>query len=316
MWPSQETLKLFVSAEFLTGAAFGIGALALGLVAARVWRHRAPVPVHGLLLTAATMAAMPIAHKIPLRLIAGCVLLAAAGAGFRSVRKIPLAAAASAIPGAVVVAFVTPLPEMGSAIWLVFAIMVVGSPLLATFDMRFREFGLGPVLMTLTVAAAFTVLPETSHIVVMLGVAIPLGILGWPRINAAIGGAGSYALMGMYAWVVASGGEARISSIFGAAAALGVFLAEPLARRFGGAQMVLAMERYPRRSVILSAVFSHAVVLAIAGRLAGTRATALSASIIAIATVVTAAGGIAAMYRGFTGSRPVGISGTEDQGPV
>lgn len=316
MLPSQETLKLFISAEFLTGVAFGVGALGLGLLAARVWRRNWPVASYGLLTTAATFLAMPVAHKIPLRLVAGCTILAVAGAGFRFASTVPLAAAAVAVPGAVVVAFVTPMPEMGSVIWLIFALIVVGSPVLAAFDERYGEFGFGPVLLTLTVAAGFAVLPETSHVVVMLGVAIPLGFLGWPKVHAAVGGAGSYALMGVYAWVVASGGEARTSAIVGSVGALGIFVAEPLARRFVGARASLPFERYSARAITMGALLAHALVLGFAARAAGIRDTVLPAVVIAVAAMLLATGALVAMYRWSDGRRPAGISEAGDHGPV
>ncbi len=99
-------------------------------------------------------------------------------------RKAPLLPALLAIPGAWWITQKADLPVEGWLVWLLFATIVIGAPLAAAFDRQHAKAGFGPVLLALTIAAAYTTLPDTEEILVLFGVAIPLVLLAWPKARA------------------------------------------------------------------------------------------------------------------------------------
>ena len=65
--------------------------------------------------------------------------------------------------------------------------IVIGAPLTAFFDRPHARAGHGAVLLALTIAAAYTTLPDTEEILVLFGVAIPLVLHAWPKPLASLG---------------------------------------------------------------------------------------------------------------------------------
>jgi len=207
--PSRETLEAFASDEFLTGLAYGIGALILGLVVAYLWRRRCntPAPVVGLLLTGGALAGLSATRGLPSDLWIGLVLLAVAGGLYPWARRVPLLAAVVAIPGAWWVTQVVELPGARWVPWLLFAWIVLGAPLVTSFDRHFQDRGYGPVLVAISIAGMFVTLPDTEEILVVFGVAVALVFLAWPKVFGSLGAVGIYPLLGVLAWVIAFGRE-------------------------------------------------------------------------------------------------------------
>jgi hypothetical protein len=249
----------------LTGLAVG---LAFGLVGAAVclnrwnWRRQrrpgSPTPVAGLALAAAS--ALGIAITATTRpagtLLPGLVVLAAAGGLLRRARaagpggaagaRAPglAGAAALALAGATVTAWSLAADDgLALGLWVVAAICVTGA-LLDDFDRYRQRQGLAPVLLAVSVAGVYGTVPDVEAVVVVVGAALPIALLGWPgplawpRSAAAqpppsLGGAGAFATAGLLVWTVAAGGSARPGSIVGGLACLGLLALEPLSRRLG-----------------------------------------------------------------------------------
>ncbi len=315
MWPSAETLELFTTRGFLSGLTLGTAALGIGALVARRSSRTGAVPIHGVLVVLATLLAMPAVRDVPLRLIAGLAILAAAGLAYGSMTSWPMLASASAVPGALAISFIAPLPDLGAAVWIVFAIVAVGSPLVASFDYQYQALGIGPLLFVTTSAAAFSVVPDTEELLVMLGATAPLALAGWNRIGLRIGGAGSFAVMGLYAWLIAQGGQARFSSMVGAAGAVGLFAAEPVARRLAGHRWTGLLATYSTGKVRIWAAAGHALILSVAARFAGVRSSTWEAVAISASAIGLFAFLIARQSR-HTRRQPVaGDSALENHGP-
>lgn len=219
-----------------TGLGFGVAGLALGL-ALGVAGHRAgrsPAPVAGLLLAVATSLAIAQERVLPQRLVVALALLAAAGgvaeaAGW-SPRRSDLLGLVLSVPGAWLVAHQNGLvPGFWSRSALVVAI-AVGATLVADFDHRHRQRGLGPVLLAVSAVGVYLSVPDTERALLFMGAALPLAALGWPRASASLGRAGAYAATGLLVWVAGADGRARPASVVAAVACLGLFMVEPAAR--------------------------------------------------------------------------------------
>ena len=280
----------FTTNDFLAGLKWGGAALAAGLVLALIWGRwrKTPAPLVGALLVGAAYLAMPTARELPDALWQGAAMLAGAGLLFPWARKAPLLPAILAIPGAWWITQKADLPVDGWLTWLLFTMIVIGAPLTASFDRQHARAGFGPVLLALTIAGAYTTLPDTEEILVLFGVAIPLVLLAWPKPLASLGAWGAYPAIGLLAWVIAWGGRGRETAIIGAAASLGLLVAEPIARWFSRRSATL-LDRLPTGAggAVLAGLL-QLIVVAVIARVAGLQSDSILAGGIAVAALVVA----------------------------
>ena len=278
----------FTTDEFLQGLKWGAAALAAGLILALIWRRwrKSPAPLVGALLVGAAYLAMPTARELPEALWQGLAMLAGAGVLFPWARKAPLLPAILAVPGAWWITQKADLPVDAWLVWLLLAIIVIGAPLAATFDRQHAETGYGPVLLALTIAGAYTTLPDTEEILVLLGVTLPLVLLAWPKALASLGAWGAYPAVGLLAWVIAWGGRGREGSIIGAAACLGLLVAEPIARYVARRSATL-LDRLPAGAggAVLAGL-AQVIVVAVTARVAGLQDDPIPAGLIALAALL------------------------------
>ena len=273
--------------EFLTGLAAGSVALAVGALASMgrrgrgrhdVERHRVEWHSAGLLFAAAALVGLDLTHDAPGGLIGGTALVAAgaavAGAAVGGTARLALVARASAVvPGAWVVAAHGAIPGEAWVRVLVFATIVVGGALVADLDRRTARLGLGPVLFAVSVGGVYATVPDTEQALVLLGVAGPVALLGWPLRRAGLGQAGSAAAVAVLAWSAAVGGVGRPSSIVGAVGCLGLFV-------------VAALSRRPIRLPLPAIVGAHALLVLISARVAGLRPTVRAAVTVVVVELV------------------------------
>lgn len=121
--------------------------------------------------------------------------------------------------------------------WLVFAfpLTVVGLAAGLWAWGRLPQAGLVGPLMGIGVAGAWVTIPETDLFVVLLGAAIPLGLVTlWPS-SARPSAAGALALAGVFAWLVIQGGMPRPWTVAASWAAVATipFIAALINRGFG-----------------------------------------------------------------------------------
>ncbi len=115
--------------------------------------------------------------------------------------------------------------------WLVILGTAILGPLAAETDRDLGRLGLGPVMWLFTIGAVYSTVPDTELILVLLGVAMPLALLGLPFRLARLGEGGSAAAIGLMLWVAAQGGWARPGSIVGSVGALALFVTIPIGHR-------------------------------------------------------------------------------------
>ena len=273
--------------EFLTGLVAGGVALALRLLVSVGSRARARPGWEwgsaGLLFAGAALVGLDVTHGVAGGLVGGTALAAAGaaiagtvvdGTAVRGTRRLSLVAqAAAVVPGAWVVAAHSAIPGEPWVRVLVFATIVAGSALVADLDRRTARLGLGPVLFAVSVGGVYATVPDTEQALVLLGVAVPVALLGWPLRRAGLGRAGSAAAVSVLAWTAAVGGVGRPSSIVGAVGCLGLFVVGPVIRR-------------PVRLRFSALVATHALLVLISARVAGLRPTVRAAVTVVLLELV------------------------------
>jgi hypothetical protein len=280
------------STEFRHGLEAGIPcAIVGGLVGmACVFRFRRPAPVGGLLITIAFVFGARHSTALPHNVTNGLVLLVLAGFVTELLtvlwRPLVLAGAGLAIPGALVL---TSQTGSAAASWirtLVVVTVAVGGTLVADFDHHYHATGWSVVLYAVSVLGLYSTVPDTERALVLLGACLPLMLLGWPVPVGSFGTTGSYAAVGVFAWVAAFEGVGRRSSVIGGVTCLGLFLIEPVFRLLK-LQAPTMFDKLPKTPLsVVPVAAAHAVLVAAASRMAGLRPTVRQAGELAVLDLV------------------------------
>lgn len=270
--------------EFQAGLTFGLVGLGLVLLAGALLRlssrSTGPIPIAGLVVVGAGVAALSQTERLPDGLAPGLGALLLGGLVSDIFRAPWPATLILAVPGAWLTAFATDLPEVGWIRVLVLASAVVGGTLLSDFDSRWCRRGLGPVLLAVSMLGIYATVPDTEQALVLLGLALPLALTSWPWPVASLRVAGSLATTGLVVWTISAGGAGRTTSIIGGLACLGVLVLEPITRGLR-ADRRSALELVPlRRWWVVATALAHLVVVYVAFRVAGLRATLVEATVI------------------------------------
>jgi len=282
--------------SFSAGLRPGVLALGVGLLVALVWRAAGDElpPVAGLLLGSAAIFGLASSGRLPDGLVLGLAALGVGGLLAEALGTKPLVLAGFAVPGAYVLVAHAELVDVVWVRLLVGGAIVLGSVLLTDFDARWAEQGAGPVLIAISGAAIWAIVPDTEQALVLLGAAIPLCLLGWPRAVAAIGPGGSCVAVGVLAWTGAAGGADRLSSIIGATASLGLFFVEPLSLWFAKVRSGPFVRVAGQWWAVFPLATAHVMLVLVAGRFAGVQRTVAVAAWVA-ATALGAAVIVAAL---------------------
>ena len=299
---------LLEGAEFRTAVPFGFAALVLGVAVGLLWRRSgrsSQVPLAGILVVVAgALALREQVASAPGRLIVdpvlasglvlGLGLLLLAGVVADTMRWPLPVAALLAVPGAAVVATSTDLVDVPWIRVTVATGAVLGGWTMASLDRRWAADGLVPPLLALSAVGIYFTVPDTEEAMVLLGVAAPLAVLGWPLRLARMGTGGSLAVTGFLCWTVAAGGYGRPSSIVGGLACLGLLFVEPLGRlATGGSAWTWRRGRYAP----YAAMAVHLALVYVASRVAGLRRTVPAAIGVAGAELVLATAALAVVGR-------------------
>ncbi len=207
--------------------------------------------------------------------------------------------ARTAVPIGAVLALVAGIvladPSAGSAIWITLILVLVpaiAGTTTADFDRRTARHGLGPVLMLVSIGGLYTTVPDTELALVVLGAAIPVTLLAWPRAWARLGAGGAYAAIGLYVWVATVEGAGRTGSIVGAVAVLALLVLEPIGRLVGPR---VPVERLPpilttARVTPYTLVVAQLLLVAWASRVAGLADDPITALVLALPALVLGLG--------------------------
>lgn len=282
----ESAFDAFVDPFFVRGMIAGFVVLALGIV---FWSVRGRDEVQrsgGLLVVAATMVVLAESGMLGLSQFLGVTLLAIAGLFHRSVAV----GALLAIPGA----FLVTRPEAGGPqswfLWFAMVAIVLAGPLVAAFDDRYGQTGLPLPLFGISALGMFLIPPDTEGAMVLLGVAGIAGFLGWPRPFASLGGAGSYAAVGVYLFVAAEGAAGRPASIIASAAVLGLLLVVPIAIRLRSVGWARQLDRVNAIFPLFAQLVLVVLISRTAGRIEGVvGAVVLTVGLMAAAGVIVLA---------------------------
>jgi hypothetical protein len=294
-------VDLLQEAGFHDGLAAGL-LTSLGVAAfALARKFRSPVPLAGIAASAAAVIGLRWAIGVSDDLITSMAALALGGLLARFLGSNLLVRSLAAVPGAVLTADAIGSDEVD---WLwPFAVVatMAGAALVADFDQHRAKTGLGPVLMAVTALGVYATVPDTDHAVVLFGALLPAALLGWPRVVASLGVAGSYATVGIVVWTAAVDGRGRLGSVIGGTACLGIMLLEPLLRRLPAGRLELGTEGFPRRPWLLLAG-AHLALVVLCSRVAGFEASPVMAVVIAGAAFAVVALALTLQER--TGPQP------------
>ncbi len=155
--------------------------------------------------------------------------------------------------------------------------VLAGSAAIAEWPQWDAVQSVGPVMLAITIFGTYVTTPDTEHTVVVLGVALAVGVTGWPIRATRVGGAGGAAFVGLVAWLAATDGAARPGAVVGASACVGAFVFPPFLRWLG----TFAQRARPRTApVALTVLGTHCVVVALCSRVAGLEQSALAALVV------------------------------------
>ena len=272
------------SPEFLAGLRWGgitaAAALLIGIAWHR-WREE-PAPVAGLAVVVATGLGMQLVRPLHQNLLIGLALLAVAGAIFPWTRRVPFLPGLVALPGAWLIGR-SDLPGPGWVVPLVIVVIALGGAAISWFDENGGGSPLPMLLFAIAAAGVWVTVPDTEEALLLLGAMAAPTLVAWPLRLARLGPIGAHTLIGLYMWVVAWGGRGREGSVVGATAALGMLVAAPIGSWIARKQQVTTRVRPGLLLVVL-----QFLVVAVTARVAGLRAEASDAAIIAVPTLAAA----------------------------
>ncbi|MEO6469621.1 MAG: hypothetical protein ABIP21_11015, partial [Acidimicrobiia bacterium] len=114
------------------------------------------------------------------------------------------------------------------------------------------------------------------------GAAVPLAFCGWPKRWSRMGAGGIGAAIGVFAWVAAIEGRGRPGSIVGAAASLGLFLAEPIGRKLTKGRLAALSRSVTVGMYECCMLGSQLLVVGYASRVAGLEETGADAFLLLV----------------------------------
>lgn len=248
-------------------------------VFARRAEDSAPLPIGGALITVITLGAVALADTLPQSAIVGLVLIGALTAVAGRLGSVWMMALAS-VPGVIVLS----LAARSEPGW-VMAVTVLAIPLagalVAEFDTRYGNLGLGILFFGLAATGTFLAVPDTELVRTLFAVCLPLTFLAWPRVLVRLGGAGSFLAIGVFAYFTALGGINRPASVIGAMACLGFLVLEPVVARLRPRLKRLVDFIRPTAEAAIWASIPQLIVVYLTSRVAAHFTSLTSATLVA-----------------------------------
>lgn len=196
-----------------------------------------------------------------------------------------LAGALLAIPGGVVIASGVSGRPAWTAALLIAGPAIAGSAT-ADLDERLAASGTAALAFAVALGGMYATVPDTELVRIALGAAVWLTLLAWPFALGRIGRGGAYTASGLFLWIAVVAGGGRSGSTVGAAACLGMLIAEPLGRLFAGP---VPIRSRPRGTTAPALIIGGQCALALyCARVAGFEVLASNAALLALPALVAA----------------------------
>lgn len=273
-------------------------AVLLALAALRLRRFGRPLPAAGLAISGAGLVAIAVAEAEEAWGTLHVLGVAAGAAGAWAGRdlRLPLAVRPLlVVPGAAVTVEAMHLADRATVVWPTVVLAAIAAVLVGDADESLARSAAGPPLLAVSIFGMYATIPETSQILPVLVVAVPIALVGGPLRLARLGTAGSGAVIVLLAAVVAEGGQARAASIVGGLACTGVLALEPVARRFAPTAPPWPADWRAPRILVLTGL--HVVVVLVASRVAGIRDDLEGAIVIAAVAGALGLGALVVLLR-------------------
>ena len=239
-------------------------------------RVRRPLPIAGLAIVAGTLLAIAARRSVPGELLVAIVGIGAV-CGIGRARLAPGPATLCAVPFALLLA--STLDDQPG--WLRVIVVVVasaGAVAVAETDELWRETGVTPLLLAISAVAIYLAVPDTEETAALLGVVLPVALLGWPLRAASLGRAGGGAATALVVWIVATDGRAAPPAVLGGLACLALLLG--LAP--GHARRPAPATRAGRSvEIVLAVVVIHGFLALVAARIGAAHADLTRAVVVA-----------------------------------
>jgi hypothetical protein len=215
-------------------------------------------------------------------------LLLAAGVVGEVIGLPPIARMILAVPGAIVLATGSGIPDPEWVRVFVAGTTVVGAALIESLDRRCDQLGLGPLLMAVSMVGLYETVPDPDFALLLVGAALPITLLSWPVPLARLGSPGAAAAAGFLAWADAVGGRGRLGTVVAGGACLGLFAIEPLAHLLLRGRPTVIERLAPRRSTPILIVLVQLGIAAACTRIASGGRSPIGAAEIASISLVFA----------------------------
>lgn len=171
--------------------------------------------------------------------------------------------------------------QLSNALLAAFAMatIVLAASLASQVALRIPEVAW--FLLLITATGVFLTVPETDNASSLLAAFLVFVPPALVRRSPKIGPPGIAAMTVLLVWVAVDGGTAREGSILGAVASYGMFIVEPVARALG-ARLPLLRTVPLARIGTTGIVVTHALIVALASRLAGLQERGRSAAVMLV----------------------------------
>jgi hypothetical protein len=259
----------------------------LGIAGIAAWRRDSeplPMPVLGLVGAVAAVFGLRSTDYWTGDLLLGLVALGAGGAAItvlgRYFEAPLLAGAVLAVPGALLTAAAVDANPLDWVQPFVVVAIVVAAATVADFDNYQSRTGFGPVFLAVTALGVYWTVPDTEEAAALVGAAIPLALLGFPRPLATLGRAGAFAMVGVVIWLAAVDGRGRASAVVGATACLGVMLLDPVLDRVLPSRHEHNVRPWTLFPFLVTGI--HVGLVVVESRIAGTQSSLGAAVVITI----------------------------------
>lgn len=287
-WPS---VRVWEVTEFVAGLAVGAGAAAVALAIGWIRTRRpvevAPLPIAGLVVAAGGLSIAAFSTSVPVGVMLGVTGVAVTTAVTSRYRSFAVVAPAIALPFALLIAANVPSVVPTWVRVVVVATASLAGVAVARFDQIWRNEAPGPLLLAGTLVGVYLCVPDTEEIAALMGVALPLAVLGWPLRVLRLGEAGAGAAVAALSWVVAVGGRGRPASVLGAIACLGLLVGAPVGQAIAP-RAGRRLAAWSRTTVLAAMVAGQAAIALFASRVAGLRREGGVAAVLAVVALVAA----------------------------